>query len=202
MLPQVLDGRSLLTVVVRFVGFIHSYSFCRSSYLSDANCSVVDPRSLSLKSQHDLETPSLIDVSEYQCYQPDTRGDVAVDIHDSPETVHSRTESVSDASQYDADEGSVPTQYSSTPPSFSTPSLGYEDETSASMALSAPTAPQPLVQSHACNSVSAQQQISSQSVFDPRSTKHFRCPYCPRTFSKSDKLEYLTLFSLKSEIQC
>jgi len=146
----------------------------------------LDPRSTLYKPSNVLGQPSLIDVSE--CSSPDgTRGEAAVELHDdSPSTVQrDRTELVSDASQYVAEEGMV-RDHSLSADSLNTqlsdPSLDDEsgDHTSISP-LSQPTA-----SSQSSTSESQFEQLEDASLTKlPDGT--FKCPKCPRTYPERRK---------------
>jgi hypothetical protein len=167
-------------------------SFCLGCYLQSDTSPTLDPRSDFHIYINGLTPPSLIDVS--RCSSPDvTWGEAAVELHDaSPDLVHDRSKSVSDASQNDPVESAV-REVSFVPdtPSDSASSPSLDDESRNQTSISPESqsttlsqTPNGLMSSKlASPSLRSTVGLVTNSVV-PLSLPNgrFKCPKCPRSF--------------------
>jgi hypothetical protein len=186
-------------------------SCCGICWSTSDNSSFVDPRSTLLHSQqHELNTPSLNDVSKClsNVILPNaTRGEAAVERHDaSTDSVQrDRTESVSDASQYVA--GGCAVRYpslSDTPLASTVSSPSLDDDSGNHTSISPSPQGSTIFESMNGSMSSRLPSLTpSPRSFDagpsiqtvvpqvPLSTGRFTCPSCPRTFAGQIKREFV-----------
>lgn len=175
---------------------MHSYSFCSDCYLQEDNLLTVDPRTITNSSNHGLNTPSLIDVSERQ----DARGEAAVEHHDdSPNLVYDCAMLVSEASQNVAEECEVRPLYESDNSSgshFSSPLLDNESGNHTSVPPLSPwtATPEPIVNMDLTLSPTIQSPVPMRPAVPTPPARQLMCSKCPRTFSSQAKARYAPNF--------
>ena len=173
---------------------MHSYQHCSVCYIQENNPPTVDPRTVTNSSNHGLNTPSLIDVSE----SFSTRGEAAVELHDdSPNLVYDCASLVSDASQSVADECAVRFPFDSGPSPVShvsSPSVDDESGNHTSISPFSPltATPEPSAGMYSIPSPGPQPRSPSMGFLPLVAVppRPYNFPQCPRTFSSQFQARY------------